>query len=468
MNCSHKNIFMEESGFVFTATATVISVILGLTILFMTNTIRSESVRVAELYSAQSAYWEAVTEVQVAATMIQHNGTSVLPHIGTYYPNVTVTQIDQTNMTISSTVVIGGVDAGAERSVSINLTSPLFTIIENVSNEFDFTGFSRVDGGNFYIGGDAEIKSFWWWSLAFIGRDSTVHFYLPTGSTFDPPTPQGGDDYTVTNVTPINLPGFDHTVYQQLLDYASSISIDNPAVGEFNGTTKIDASTFPSGIDLQSSNYTGGGILSGLGKGIFINGKLEFDGGAGESFIVDNNTSNSPGFIVVNGKAEFEGDWFLWIPTFIIPDNVIIITKGKIVFKYVNFGESTSYPTNTWPNYVNEIYTQASLQTDRWSLGSEMFGQINVMGSVTKAGWVSKMAGSLYAPSSNYDISSWFSAFPQYDGTFYLNRVKNSEISWFTDLNLNSEARLGRGLPGGLIQPSEIPWIILGGSFREI
>ena len=133
------------------ATATVVSVILGLTILFMTNTIRSESVRVAELYSAQSAYWEAMTEVQVAATMIQYNGTSVLSHIGTYFPNVTVTQIDQTNMIISSTVTKGSTNAGAERSASINLTSPVYSIIEQVSGDFDINGMAHVDGGNLYI-----------------------------------------------------------------------------------------------------------------------------------------------------------------------------------------------------------------------------------------------------------------------------------------------------------------------------
>ncbi len=61
----------REEGFVFTATAMVISVILGLTILFMTNTIRTESVRVAELHSSQDAYWQAVADVEMAANMIQ-------------------------------------------------------------------------------------------------------------------------------------------------------------------------------------------------------------------------------------------------------------------------------------------------------------------------------------------------------------------------------------------------------------
>ena len=37
---------IDEGGFVFTATATVVSVILGLTILFMANTVRAENVRV--------------------------------------------------------------------------------------------------------------------------------------------------------------------------------------------------------------------------------------------------------------------------------------------------------------------------------------------------------------------------------------------------------------------------------------
>lgn len=464
-----KSKFKSEGGFVFTATATVVSVILGLTILFMTNTIRTESVRTAELHSAQDAYWQAVADVQMAATLIQHNGTSILPHIGTYFPNITITQIDQTNMTIRSDVAIGSTTAGAQRSISIDITSPLFTIIENVSHEFDLTGFSRVDGGNLYIGGDVDIKSFWFFKLAYIGQDSTVHFYLPTGSTVDPSTPQGGDDYTVTNVSPISLPGFDDSAYQQLLNYASGISVDNPAAGEFIGTTKIDGSTFPSGLDLQTVGYTGGGILSGLGNGIFVNGKLEIDGTTSSgTTIIDNNTASNPGFIVVTGKIEIKGDWFLWLPTFLVPDNIIIIANGKVELEYTNIGESSSYPPSSWPNYVNEIYTQGSLQTSKWTFGSELFGQFHVLGSASNLGWISKTSGVLYAPNGNYDMGSWFTAFPEFNGTFYLNRTKHSEISWFADVNLDSRARLGRGLPGGLIQPSEIPWIILQGSLREI
>lgn len=470
---SNKYIYIlkTEAGFVFTATATIVSVILGLTILFMTNTIRTESVRTAELHSAQDAYWQAVSDVQMAATMIQYNGTSILPNISTYFPNITVTQIDQTNMTITSNVTIGGSTAGAQRSASIDLTSPLFTIIENVSgHEFDINGMAHVDGGNLYIGGDVDINKSWIFLFrGYVGTDSTVHFYLPTGSTVDPAAPTGGDDYTVTNIAPINLPGFDNSAYQQLLNYASSISVDNPSAGEYIGTTTIDGSNFPSGLDLQTASYTGGGILSGLGKGIFINGKLEFDGGAsGGTYIVDNNTASSPGFIVVNGKVEMEGDWFLWLATLTIPDNVIIIAKGKIDLEYTNFGESASYPPSTWTNYVNEIYTQGALETSKWTLGSEMFGQFHVLGSASNLGWISKTTGVLYAPSGNYDMGSWMSAFPGFNGTFYLNKTKHNEFSWLADINLDSRAQLSRGLPGGLIQPSEIPWIVLAGSLREI
>ena len=460
----------DENGFVFTATATIVSVILGLTILFMTNTIRSESVRASELYAAQEAYWQAVDEVQMAANMIQANGTSINSHLNTYWPNISITQIDQTNMIITSDVLIGSDVAGAQRSASVNITSPLYSIIEQVtSGDFDITGFSSVDGGNLYIGGDVELNSWWFFKLAYVGRDSTVNFYIPTGYSVDPLTPSGGDDYTVTNISPISLPGFDNSAYTPLINYASGITVDNASIGEWEDDVTIDRSTHPSGLDLQTSSFTGGGILSGLGNGIFVNGDLTIDGTSSSgTYIVDNNTASNPGFIVVDGELEIEGDWFYWIPTITIPDNVIIITTDDIEFEYANFGNSTSYPSSTWSNYVNEIYTLGDLETSSWSYGSEMFGQFHAMGSVSQMGWASNMDGVLYVPNASYDLSTLFNAFTDFEGTMYLKSTVNNRFSWLSDINLDSRAALGRGLPGGLIQPVQIPWIILASSLREI
>lgn len=462
-------IMTDERGFVFTATATIVSVILGLTILFMTNTIRSESVRASELYTAQEAYWQAVDEVQMVANMIQNNGTSIVGHINTYWPNITITQIDQTNMNITSQVSIGSATAGAFRAASIDITSPIYSIIQNVSGDFDLTGFCRVDGGNLYIGGDVEINSWWIFKLAYVGRDSTVNFFIPTGYSVDPIVPESGDDYSVTNVSPISLPGFDDTDYQILLNYASSLVADNPGVGEWFGNTTIDGTSHPTGLDLQDISYTGGGILSSLGNGIFVNGDLDIDGTtlSGTS-ILDNNTSGNPGFIIVNGDVTFEGDWFLWIPIFSVPDNIIIIASGDVEFDLTNFGGTAPSDHSNWSNYVNEIYTQSDLKTDGWSFGSDMFGQFHVLGAYSQIGWFSDIYGVIYTPNSPFDFGGLFGAFPDFEGTFYILKEDSDQISWLADVNLDSRATLGRGLPGGLIQPSEIPWIVLASSLREI
>jgi len=461
-------IYNNEEGFAFTATATVVSVFLGLTILFMANTIRTESVRAAELHSSQDAYWQSVSDVQMAATMIQSNGTSILPHIISYFPNITVTQIDQTNITISSQVSVGNDQAGAQRAASINITSPIYSIIEDGGSRFDITGFANVDGGNLYIGGDVSIRSFWGFPLGRVGRDSTVNFFIPTGNSVSPAVGQGGNDYNVTNVAPIGMPGFDATKYTELLNYALGISVDNPAIGEFDGNTTLNGSIYPGGIDLQNPAFIGGGTLNSLGTGIFVNGDLAIDGRSSGTSILDNNTAGSPGFIIVNGDIELRGDWFLWIPIFEVPDNIIIIANGDIELDLTNFGESVSYPTNTWPGYVNELYSTGEIRSTSWTLGSRMFGQFHVLGSFSQIGWISQMSGMIYAPNSPYNFGSLFGAFPQFDGTFYVRRGYRDQISWFADINLDSRATLGRGLPGGLIQPIAIPWIVLPGSLREI
>lgn len=457
------NYITDERGFAFTATATVISIILGLTLLFMANTVRTENVRVADLYSGQGAYWEAMADVQMAADMISTNGVGILPTITANFPNITVTTIDHNNMLIESQVIIGSARGGAQRAASINITSPLYSIIQNVGGtQFTITGFSEIDGGNLYIGDNVRIASFWGWSLARVGRDSVVNFFIPNGYTLTPPPPgQSGNNYTETRIPPLTMPGFDHTAYNNLLNIAGAIGATIPAQGVYVGPVTLDAISHPAGIDLQDVNYINGGI--------FVNGNLIIDGTSGSgTSIIYNNTRASPGLIVVNGNVTLNGDWFQWMPTFRVPDNVIIIASGNVTKNYVNFGESVNYPTNTWPNYVNEIYALGNLTTPNWSMGSEMFGQFYVFGNFNPIGWVSRMSGLLYTPNSPYDFGSLFGAFPRFDGTFFVKFASSDQISWLADINLNERALLSRGLGGGLTQPSSIPWVVLPGTIQEI
>ncbi len=136
--------------------------------------------------------------------------------------------------------------------------------------------------------------------------------------------------------------------------------------------------------------------------------------------------------------------------------------------RWANFGESVTYPMNTWPNYVNELYALGEIRSPQWSLGSKMFGQFNVLGSFVSVGWASRMSGMLYAPNSPYNFGTLFNAFPRFDGTFYVQRAASDQFAWFADINLDPNALLGRGLGGGLTQPVTIPWIILPGSIQEI
>ncbi len=71
-------------------------------------------------------------------------------------------------------------------------------------------------------------------------------------------------------------------------------------------------------------------------------------------------------------------------------------------------------------------------------------------------------------PNSQYNFGTLFGAFSRFDGTFFVKRGKNDQFSCFADINLNKGALLGRGLGGGLIQPSSIPWVILPGTIQEI
>ena len=454
----------DERGFAFTATATVISIILGLTLLFMANTVRTESVRTADLYSGQGAYWQSMADVQMAADMIRINGTGILPFISANFPNITVTVIDQNNIVITSQVTIGGATGGAQRAASINITSPLYSIIQNVNRpRFNITGWSEVDGGNLYIGGNVRIPSFWTWPLARVGQDSIVNFFIPNGNTVNPAVGQGGNNYTVTNIVPLTMPGFDHTAYNNLITIANNITTDNPVAGEYFGPTTLNNGSHPPpGIDLQSTQPSGSPV-----KGIFVNGNLTIDGRLGVGTdIIDNNTAGSPGFIVVDGNVRLRGSFSWWLPSFVVPDNVIIIASGNVTLQYTNFGGSVNYPPNTWTNFVNEIYTLGDIRKQPWWVfRSAMFGQFNVFGGFPRVGWLSRTSGVLYLPNSQYDFETLWGRF---DGTFYVQRARRDRITSLTDINLDPNALLGRGLGGGLTQPSSIPWIVLPGTIQEI
>lgn len=466
------NYITDERGFAFTATATVISIILGLTLLFMANTVRTENVRVSELYSGQSAYWGAVADVQMAADMISTNGVGILPTITANFPNITVTSIDQNNMLIESQVIIGSDRGGAQRAASINITSPLYSIIQNVNGPpFDITGFARVDGGNLYIGNNVNVDRWWFFQLGFVGQSSLVNFFIPNGNTVNPAVPQGGNNYTVTNIPPLTMPGFDDFAYIPLLNYATGITTHDPSIGEYIGPFTLDNSTAPlGGIDLQDPNFTHGGLFGSGRTGIIVNGDLTIDGtlGSGTNIIANNSFAN-PGFIVVRGNVNFIGTpSFFMPPTFIIPNNVIIIASRNVTLRYTDFG-TTGIPINQWQNFVNEISTLGDLTTPGFTFsGTDMFGQFNVFGSFASIGWTSRISGILYVPNSPYAFGTFSGAFPRFDGTFYVQRGASDQFSWAADINLFPNALLGRGLGGGLTQPSSIPWIVLPGTIREI
>lgn len=457
----------DERGFAFTATATVISIILGLTLLFMANTVRTESVRTADLYSGQSAYWQTIGDVQMAADMIRTNGVGIIPHISANFLDITVTTIDQNNIVITSLVDIGSARGGAERAASINITSPLYSIIQNVGGPpFNITEWSRVDGGNLYIGNNVRVDRLWFIQLGFVGQSSLVNFFIPNGNTVNPAVPQGGNNYTVTNIPPLSMPGFDNSAYVPLLNYAGGITVLAP--GEFPNNTTLNGAV-GIGIDLQAGS-DGGGLL-GSGRGIFVNGDLTIDGTTwGATNIINNNSAASPGFIVVDGDVTLNGS-FYWFgaPSFTVPDNVILIVGGNVTLQYTDFGGSVNYPTNTWGNFVNEIYALGNLTTPGFSFsGSNMFGQIYVFGSFSSVGWTSRTSGVLYVPNSSYDFGTFLGAFPRFDGTFYVQRESNDQIAMLADINLYPNALLGRWLGGGLTQPAAIPWIILPGTIQEI
>jgi hypothetical protein len=457
----------DERGFAFTATATVISIILGLTILFMANTVRTENVRTAELYSGQNAYWEAIADVQMAAEMMRLGGVVTVPFLITYFPNITIDYLNQINVVITSQVTIGSATGGAQRAASINLTSDLYTIVEQGGSPFDIEDNVSIDGGNIYIGSDIEIHAS---PLADVGVDSMVNIFIPNGSTVNPVIPEGSNNYTVTNIASVVMPGFDHTAYNVLLNYTGTIGADNIPFGEYSGPTTLNNSTHPGGIDFQNTNFTGGGNLPLVrggqpGYGIFVNGNLTIDGRSGSgTTIIDNNTAASPGFIVVDGNITF---WGSISAAFTIPDNVVVLTTGHVTFKSTDFGESPNYPHNTWKNYVNELYTLKGVSTTQTTSASYLFGQFHIFGVFAHVGWASRTSGIIYSPNSPYDFGSQADG-ARFDGNFNVKKVKNNKFTAALDMNLNTHAVLSKALPGGILQSPSVSWIILPGTIQEI
>lgn len=354
------NLFLQlknEEGFVFVVTAVIVSVLLGFTVLYVSNSVTVNVSLASESYSSAQAHWTALSGIEFVLEK-KKDGTSGIAGSYTFWnSNVTISQssIDRFGSALEadetrfvSTAVHGSGKRIMEVTLQVAAQSvwPSLSVIQESDDEFKIEeDFTLND--SLYIGNDVEVDE-----DASIGDSpgDPTHIYVPSGKEVDGDF-DGNFSWSVHPDGSLNLPSFSFSQYDSLIDIAKSIS--STSGNKYKGNYTLNGGTFD--MSVYDNNT------------FFIKGKLKVKGGA-----VTGGSVGFPGIIVVTNKIKFEekdGNEVM------VYDNIIFISDDKIELKDdTQFGvdRSGTSPGNR-PKTVNELYADDKVKIGK---GTEVWAQV--------------------------------------------------------------------------------------------
>ncbi len=396
----HKR-WCEEDGIVFSATAIIVSVILGLVILYLSNSTTLNINEAMDIYSAKQSYWSAISGIEYALQNSE-NGFDNLPGSYSFYNSAVYLAVS--NTTRSGTplpdgqirVISLGQHAETKRilevkfKVKIKSFWPKLSIIEQAKNfkiKEDFIlNDSLYIGGNVWVDDDAKIGD---------PPAEKTNIYVPSGSSVT------GDfdkrfSWSVYPAGSLSLFPFSTTKYDSLLAIAKSIASTNGnrCKGDF---------TLNGGV-LDLSSFTD--------RIYFVKGKLTIKGGT-----VTGGTVSAPGIIVATDKVEFKK--FGTTQTF-VNDNIIIISRREVGIKdRTRFGTDYSYLNpNLRPTTVNEIFTYGKVEVGE---NTKVWAQIISSGKV-------KIKGKAYGVVYSNDGIEFDEDDAYLEGALFVRRVLGNKL----------------------------------------
>ncbi len=426
----------QEDGFVFVVTAVVVSVILGFTVLYVSNSVSMGASSASELYSSAQAHWTALSGIDFALEK-KKNGTGGITGSFTFFNSsisLSLSSYDRFGASLNSNesrVVSTAMHGTSKRIMEVTLQKtsqsnwPSLSLIEDSDGEFDIDeDFTLND--SLYIGEDVEVDE-----DASMGDSpgERTHLYVPSGKEVDGEF-DSNFSWSVHPSGSLNLPDFSFSEYDSLITIANSIS--STSGNKYKGNYTLNGST----LDLSSYQD----------NTFFINGKLTVKGGT-----ISGGTVTSPGFVVVSDDVEIKRKNNGSQST--VNDDIIIISDGKIKLKdQTQFGvdRSGTSPENR-PETVNEIYA-----ADKVIIGenAEAWAQVYSKKEIELEG---SLYGLIYTKNGlEFEKSSSF-----FEGALFVKEIKKPE-----DKLEKGSMDLNHYYPKHYF--SESTWSVVPYSLREI
>jgi hypothetical protein len=337
----------EEDGIVFVSTAIVVSVILGLVVMYLNNSMTLNITEAMEVYSAKQSYWTAISGIEYALEKAEDELDDVPGNYQFFNSLVSlfVFETDQNGAPLSGNqvrVVSVGQHAQGKRILEVRLEIagqdfwPALSIIQEVNhNEFDIKEQFTLND-SLYIGGDVDVDE----DVA-IGDPpgQRTHLYVPSGHTVSGEFDANFSWSQYPDGT-LNLPVISSVKYDSLINIAEAITTTSG--NRYKGNLTINGGTF----DLSNYDH----------NTYFIKGKLTVKGA-----VITGGTITNPGFIVTTDRVEIKR---LGVTQSLVHDNIIIVTKKKVELKdETQYGiDYSSLSPTLRPYTTNEIYARDEIK----------------------------------------------------------------------------------------------------------
>lgn len=392
----------KEDGFVFVVTAITVSIILGLSIVYLTNSVTLNITEASDVYSATQSYWSAISGIEYSLEEMS-DGASNISGTYTFFNSAIVIQLsdrDHSGSPLGSgqlRVICTGLHGTAKRILEVRYQVAEQDIWPNLSV------IKQTDGNNFeieenftlndsiYIGANVDVEE-----DASIGDPpgDRTHIYVPTGKTvtgdFD-----ANFSWSEHPNGIVNLPDFSHTEYDSLINIASAIT--GTSGNKYKGNYTINGGTF----DLSGyENNT-----------FFIKGKLTVKGAT-----ITGGSLNSPGIIVVTKDIKVQKRSSTQS---FVNDHIILIGDRKIDIKgQTQFGNDYSALAPALrPKTVNELFAK-----DEIGIGedTEVWAQIFTIGKIKVEG---RVFGLIYSTTGiEFKKNSSF-----FEGALFVQKINKPE-----------------------------------------
>lgn len=368
-------ILKSNSGIIYLGTVILVLIVFGMIAYTLANLSVIGNGKTANLYADTQAELAALAGIEHAFNNIiidfsNYWGTTDTISMGKSKFFIEVDTFDEYGVKLRSDrkrVIATGMTGSSQKKVQV-----IFSALQEAA-EFAMYIFGLEDPVKktyVYFGNNNKLDGFIWFGTnvdvrltrANIG---TVGIYVPQGHSVTTDAPF--DETYKWQIYPPPLPEFpvfDTSVHDSLLTVARSIAVTD-TVG--NGNKFFGDFLIGDAFDI--SEY--------LDNTLFINGDLLVTGAGA---IIASGTLENPGFIVVNGTAEFKNGCS-------VGDNITTVASGdvSVVSTGTRYGLDWSHlPWGDRPTRVNELfsYTNVSISGGIVYANVESLGDLSLRGTI--------------------------------------------------------------------------------------